>query len=233
MKHGPVLTAPCEAARSAWALPNPKAMPLSRVVAPLLDQVVSQQITATAHHHIPWQWAEPLCLLRVSAVREGQEVSTSLGRIPMRQATMTGVIPNCSEEPIPTSLYDTIKATLGKPVGEFSAGRFFNLPGTLDMTALACVVRHFEGRPSLGADEVPFLRCALLGELAMTANNIKKLTQLPSRVAPSLSVTSVTRSVTGFGSLVPQGKILCVDLQHMKRRHAFGTMRRTCWQRET
>ncbi|KAL1471254.1 hypothetical protein MTO96_023765 [Rhipicephalus appendiculatus] len=197
--------APCEAARSAWLLPNPKAMPLSRAVAPVLDQVASQQISATPHHHTPWQWAEPLRLLEVRAVRGGQEVNTNLGLIPVRQARITVLVLQHDEELPTTSLYQTVKATLGKPVGEFSAGRFSNVPGTLDMIAIACIVRHFEGTASNGPDEVPFLRCALLGDLALSAGNIKKLTQLPTRVAPSLSITRVTRTVTGFRALAPNG----------------------------
>lgn len=208
----PVLPAPIEASRSACRLPNPRAMPLAQATAPLRDQVVSQQVTSTVHHHTPWQWAEPLCLVGVKTVRDSLEVKTNLKRIPMRQATTTGLIPSQDGDTNITPLYDTIVSALSRPVGEFAAGRFFNLPGTLDMTALACIVCHFEGSPSRGRDEAPFLRGALLGELAMTANNVKKVAQLPTRVAPTLSISGVKRSVTDFGQLAPDGKVLCVDL---------------------
>lgn len=144
----PVLPAPIEASRSACRLPNPRAMPLAQATAPLRDQVVSQQVTSTVHHHTPWQWAESLCLVGVKTVRDNLEVKTNLKRIPMHQATTTGLIPSQDGDTNTTPLYDTIASALSRPAGEFAAGRFFNLPGPLDTTALACIVRHFEGSPS-------------------------------------------------------------------------------------
>ncbi|KAH7961421.1 hypothetical protein HPB52_008915 [Rhipicephalus sanguineus] len=63
----------------------------------------------------------------------------------------------------------------------------------------------------------------------MTANNVKKVTQLPTRVAPTLSISGVKRSVTDFGQLAPDGKVLCVDLgMYTKLASGAKALRNSC-----
>ncbi|KAL3175418.1 hypothetical protein MRX96_040171 [Rhipicephalus microplus] len=111
-----------------------------------------------------------------------------------------------------TPIFDHIMSSLSQPLGEFATNRFFSLPGTMDTCAMMTAASHLNALSTLVRDEAPMLRCVLLNELVVPHGGIKRLTQLPTRVGPSLQLRSVTRRVIGSGGGVPNGKIGCIDL---------------------
>ncbi|KAH6926815.1 hypothetical protein HPB50_022471 [Hyalomma asiaticum] len=206
-----MLSTPIDAARSSWDLPIPKAMSLATGAAPLLDQIAYQQ-TSRPVYLTPWQWAEPLCPIHIGITRSDQVSDVRLKHIPFRLSCIREMEAVGSGEVKLTPVYEHITAALSKNLGEFSAGRFFCLPGTLDTSALVNITSYLSHLAHPVRDEAPMVRCALMNELVVSSNNIKRLTQLPTRVGPSLVLDSVKRRVVGDGDGTPDGVIGCVDL---------------------
>ncbi|KAL3222180.1 hypothetical protein MRX96_028916 [Rhipicephalus microplus] len=154
----------------------------------------------------------PLCPVSIKVVRGQENLETQLSYIPFRHATLRELEAVGPGDITLTPVYKNMTAALARNLGEFSAGRFFCLPGTLDTAAMVTITSHVGSFPYMVRDEAPMVRCALLGELVMVASNVKKLTQLQTRFGPSLRLDSVKRKVIGPGAGVPARKIGCVDL---------------------
>ncbi|KAH8010168.1 hypothetical protein HPB51_025603 [Rhipicephalus microplus] len=114
-------------------------------------------------------------------------------------------------------VYDPTVATLSKNLDEFSAGRFFCLPGTSDTAAIVNITSHVGHLPFQVRNEMPLVRCSLLNELVMSANNNKQVTQLPTRVSLSLRLATVKQRVVGPEDGTPNGVTGCVNLETCTR----------------
>ncbi|KAH8025438.1 hypothetical protein HPB51_007960 [Rhipicephalus microplus] len=211
------LSPPIGAARASWDLPIPKAMSLGSTLVPLLDQMAHQPISTFPAALSPWQWAEPLCPASITLLRGEDRCWTRLQFIPYRYATLRDQEAVSPGEIELSPVFDHIMSTLSQPIGEFAANRFFSLPGTIDTPAMMTITSHLNSLSSMVRDEAPMVRCGLLNELVVAADNIEKLTQLPTRFGPSMQLQRVTRRVVGYGDGVPTGKIGCIDLSTYAR----------------
>lgn len=162
-KQASVLTAPS----IAWALPNPKAMPLGSGAAPHLGQTAHQNTVPGGTQHTVSQWAKPLHPITITRGNGAAASATCLDMILYRVCAG-----GKHDRRLPGRIHSHSQVqdhprNPGKTCGRVQRQWVFHLPRNLRPQSLAVIVDAAASAHATEADKTPFLRCALQADLVL------------------------------------------------------------------